>query len=238
VAGVDRLTLNAPIAVRDLMSCIRFVLQPDDDLNLAALLVSPLLGWYQDELYDRGKQRTGVSLWQHLGEQKPQALFVLLGAADLTTPHRFLEAILSGPMQGRRKLLARLGDEARDPIEELINQALAFEREATPSLQRFVDWFDRGAVEIKRDSAQPGGAVRVMTVHGAKGLQAPIVVLADATSDPDFKISRDLDWRRTRVCPCRSSGRARKNCLARSRRLRRPAMRARRRRIGGCSMSR
>lgn len=194
VAGVDRLTLNAPIAVQDLLSCIRFVLQPDDDLNLAALLVSPLLGWSQSDLYDRGKQRTGVSLWQHLGEHKPQALLDLLGAADLTTPHRFLEAILSGPMQGRRKLLARLGDEARDPIEELTNQALAFEREATPSLQGFVDWFDRGAVEIKRDSAQPGGAVRVMTVHGAKGLQAPIVILADATSDPDFKISRDLDW--------------------------------------------
>lgn len=194
VAGVDRLTLNAPIAVQDLLSCIRFVLQPDDDLNLAALLVSPLLGWSQSDLYDRGKQRTGLSLWQHLGEHKPQALLDLLGAADLTTPHRFLEAILSGPMQGRRKLLARLGNEARDPIEELTNQALAFEREATPSLQGFIDWFDRGAVEIKRDSAQPGGAVRVMTVHGAKGLQAPIVVLADATSDPDFKISRDLDW--------------------------------------------
>jgi ATP-dependent helicase/nuclease subunit A len=194
VAGVDRLTLNAPIAVQDLLSCIRFVLQPDDDLNLAALLVSPLLVWSQSDLYDRGKQRTGLSLWQHLGEQKPQALLDLLGAADLTTPHRFLEAILSGPMQGRRKLLARLGDEARDPIEELINQALAFEREAPPSLQGFIDWFDRGAVEIKRDSAQSGGAVRVMTVHGAKGLQAPIVVLADATSDPDFRVSRDLDW--------------------------------------------
>lgn len=194
VAGVDRLTLNAPIAVQDLLSCIRFVLQPDDDLNLAALLVSPLLGWSQEELYDRGKQRTGVSLWQHLGEHKPQPLLDLLGAADLSTPHRFLEAILSGPMQGRRRLIARLGEEARDPIEELLNQALAFEREATPSLQLFIDWFDRGAVEIKRESGQSGGAVRVMTVHGAKGLQAPIVVLADATSDPDFKVSRDLDW--------------------------------------------
>lgn len=195
VAGVDRLTLNAPIVVQDLMSCIRFVLQPDDDLNLAALLVSPLLGWSQDELYERGKHRKGVSLWQHLGDYKPQPLLNLLGAADLSTPHRFLEEILSGPMQGRRKLIARLGEEARDPVEELLNQALAFEREVTPSLQLFVDWFDRGQVEVKRDSAQSGGAVRVMTVHGAKGLQAPIVVLADATSDPDFKQSRELDWR-------------------------------------------
>ena len=194
VAGVDRLALNAPIVVQDLMACIRFVLQPDDDLNLAALLVSPLLGWSQDDLYDRGKKRTGVSLWQYLGEHKPQPLLDLLGAADFSTPHRFLESILSGPMQGRKKLIARLGEEARDPIEELLNQALAIEREVTPSLQLFADWFDRGEVEIKRDSAQSGGAVRVMTVHGAKGLQAPIVILADATRDPDFKKARELDW--------------------------------------------
>lgn len=194
VAGVDRLTLNAPIVVQDLMSCIRFVLQPDDDLNLAALLVSPLLGWSQDDLYTHARQRKAVSLWQHLGGHKPQPLLDLLGKADLGTPHRFLEDILSGPMQGRARLIARLGEEARDPIEELLNQALAYEREATPSLQGFIDWFDGGAVEVKRDSAQSGAAVRVMTVHGAKGLQAPIVILADATSDPDFKKPRDLEW--------------------------------------------
>ncbi len=194
VAGIDRLLLNAPIAVQDLLACIRFVQQPEDDLNLACLLVSPLVGWSQDQLYEKAKQRNKKSLWQHLGAQKPKALVELLGIADFTTPHQFLELILSGPMQGRRKLIARLGDEARDPIEELLNQALAFERESTPSLQLFIDWFDRGAVEIKRDSGQSGRAVRVMTVHGAKGLQAPIVVLADATSDPDFRPARELVW--------------------------------------------
>lgn len=193
VAGVDRLTLNAPIAVQDLLACIRFVLQPEDDLNLASLLVSPLIGWSQDRLYTQAKQRR-TPLWQHLGDAKPEALKVLLDGADFTTPHRFLETILSGPMQGRAKLIARLGDEARDPMDELLNQALAFESEAAPSLQLFIDWFDRGAVEIKREANGDGGAVRVMTVHGAKGLQAPIVVLADATSDPDFKTPRDLDW--------------------------------------------
>lgn len=194
VAGVDRLSLNAPLAVQDLLSCIRFVLQPDDNLNLACLLVSPLIGWTQDDLYQRAKRRSKKPLWPHLEAHKPQELVELLGLADFLTPHRFLQRILSGPMQGRRKLIARLGEEARDPIEELLNQALAFERESTPSLQQFVDWFDRGGVEIKRDAAEAGGAVRVMTVHGAKGLQAPIVVLADATGDPDFRTSRDLDW--------------------------------------------
>ncbi|MGJ3626150.1 hypothetical protein AB5I41_02840 [Sphingomonas sp. MMS24-JH45] len=89
-----------------------------------------------------------------------------------------LELILSGPLDGRHKLLARLGEEARDPIEELLNAALDFETNATPSLQRFLDWFERDKVEIVRDAAAPLDAVRVMTAHGAKGLQAPLVVLA------------------------------------------------------------
>ncbi len=195
VAGVDRLRLDAPIAVQDLLACIRFVLQPADDLNLAALLVSPLIGWSQDDLYDQAKGRArGVSLWRHLDGARPAALETLLGKADFTTPHRFLEDILSGGMRGRRRLIARLGEEARDLIEELVNAAIAFEREAPPSLQQFIDWFDRGDVEIKRDPAQGGQGVRVMTVHGAKGLQAPVVILADATGDPDFKRKTDLDW--------------------------------------------
>lgn len=194
VAGVDRLRLNTPIVVQDLLACVRFALQPEDDLNLAALLVSPLVGWSQDQLYDCANGRTAKSLWQHLGDNKPAELLAILTMADMTTPYRFLEEILSGPICGRRRIIVRLGEEARDPINELLNAALTFEANTTPSLQLFLDWFDRGDVEIKRDASGPGDAVRVMTVHGAKGLQAPVVILADATSDPDNKHATDLDW--------------------------------------------
>src|SRR5688572_29870410 len=105
--------------------------------------------------------------------------------ADYVTPARFLEIILSGPLDGRRKLLRRLGEAARDPIEELVATALAFEREEIASLDRFLAWFGQGEVEVKRDPSAPSNAVRVMTVHGAKGLEAPLVILADATHDPD-----------------------------------------------------
>jgi ATP-dependent helicase/nuclease subunit A len=84
-------------------------------------------------------------------------------------------------------LLERLGPEARDPIEELLASALEFEANSAPSLQQFLDWFARGDVEIVRDPSAPLDAVRVMTVHGSKGLQAPIVILADACADPDRK---------------------------------------------------
>ncbi|WP_286771470.1 3'-5' exonuclease, partial [Sphingomonas sp. 66-10] len=197
VAGVDRLRLNAPLAVQDLLAAIRFVLQPDDDLSLASLLVSPLIGWTQEELLARALPRSG-SLWRHLATQHRVLLAPLdamLARADFTTPYQFLEEILSGALDGRRKLLERLGEEARDPIEELLSAALDFETGTTPSLQRFLDWFDRGEVEIVRDAAQPRDAVRVLTAHGAKGLQAPVVILADATADPDAALRSALRWK-------------------------------------------
>ena len=192
VAGIDRLHLHKPLAVKDLISAIAFAVQPLEDLNLASLLVSPLIGWDQQQLYDLAQGRPG-KLWPELQRRREKrddfttAHVVLsdwLAMADYVTPARFLETILSGPLGGRKKLLQRLGEAARDPIEELVASALAFEREETASLDRFLSWFRQGDVEVKRDSAAPGDAVRVMTIHGAKGLEAPLVVLADATHDP------------------------------------------------------
>lgn len=193
VAGIDRLHLHKPLAVKDLLSAITFAVQPLDDLNLASLLVSPLIGWSQEQLYGLAHGRKG-RLWTELAsrrEEQPhwgEAHSILaswLAMADFVTPARFLETVLSGPLNGRRKLLRRLGEAARDPIEELVASALAFEREEVASLDRFLAWFGQGEVEVKRDPTAPSNAVRVMTVHGAKGLEAPLVVLADATHDPD-----------------------------------------------------
>jgi ATP-dependent helicase/nuclease subunit A len=193
VAGVDRLLLSAPLAVQDLLAAARFAVQPLDDLNLASLLVSPLFGWSQDDLYALAFGRGQVPLWQQLRTTSKaipdlprtlEGLLSILAMADYATPHQFLETLLSGPLLGRRRLLERLGAEARDPIEELLASALEFESNGTPSLQPFLDWFSRGDVEIVRDPSAPLDAVRVMTVHGSKGLQSPIVILADACVDP------------------------------------------------------
>lgn len=192
VAGVDRLHLHDPLAVQDLLAAIRFAVQPRDDLSVANLLVSPLIGWDQDQLRELayGRER---SLWRALRDRAGEselfaeahdALAELLRIADYTPPSRFLETILSGPMQGRRKLYGRLGMASRDPIDELMNSALEFERNDVASLDRFLAWFSRGDVDVQRDAGAPANEVRVMTVHGAKGLQAPVVILADSTADP------------------------------------------------------
>src|SRR5690606_4246040 len=108
----------------------------------------------------------------------------LLARADYEPPQALLHWLLTGPWQGRRKLVARLGREANDPIDELINAAHAFASAGTSSILGFLRWFDAGDGEMKREAGRSDGLVRVMTVHGAKGLQAPIVILADAAGNP------------------------------------------------------
>ncbi|MEQ1509605.1 MAG: double-strand break repair helicase AddA [Sphingopyxis sp.] len=205
VAGVDRLKLQSPIAVQDLLAAMRFPLQPHDDLNLASLLVSPLIGWSHDDLIEHGWRMDGqgkfpVSLWRHINSQsllseRLSPLHDLLAMAGYAGPHRFIETILSGPMMGRSRLLARLGHAALDPLEELVTQALVFENREGASLHRFLNWFDAGTNEIKRELEDVDDAVRVMTVHGAKGLQARIIILADAAGNPMGKPDEIILWR-------------------------------------------
>jgi len=80
---------------------------------------------------------------------------------------------------GRRKLLARLGAEAEDGIDALLSQALAYETTGVPSLTGFLAWMATDDLEVKRQMDSQGDRIRVMTVHGAKGLEAPIVFLPD-----------------------------------------------------------
>ncbi len=200
VAGVDRLRLGAPLAVKDLMAALRFAAQPNDDLSLACLLVSPIMGWSQEDLLAHAPRPKKKSLWDHLrdsGEAKPAEavamLSDLLALADFEPPQALLHWILLGPWNARGKLVARLGREANDPIDELLGAALQFSATNTPSVQGFIRWFDSGDGELKRESEGAGDMVRVMTVHGSKGLQAPIVILADATGDPDKSRTSGLE---------------------------------------------
>jgi ATP-dependent helicase/nuclease subunit A len=193
VAGVDRLKLSEPLAVADMLSLVHFVLLPDDDLNLACLMVSPFLGLDHEALFALAHGRSG-SLWSTMRASSAppvvaarEWLEAVLGFADFSAPYEFFERVLSGPLQGRKRLLARLGEEARDAIDTMLDQALAFERLQAPSLQGFLAWTLAEDIEIKRDPDAPLDAVRLMTVHGAKGLQAPVVVLADAARVPDLR---------------------------------------------------
>lgn len=193
VAGADRMHMTEQLAVMDLMALADFALLPEDDLTLAVVLKGPLIGLDDAALFKFAHDRGATPIWRKLREAAHQGsidarqavdfLEQILASADRTPPFEFFAHIL-GPMGGRRKLAARLGPEINDPVDEFLTLAQGFEQQHPPSLQHFLFWVRRGDDQIKRDMDEGRNEVRIMTVHGAKGLQAPIVYLPDTCGAP------------------------------------------------------
>ncbi|MFI4985902.1 MAG: double-strand break repair helicase AddA [Alphaproteobacteria bacterium] len=199
VAGVDRMVLTDQIAVMDLLALARFLLLPEDDLTLACVLKSPLVGLSEEQLFELAYARGDASLWHELASRADEdAAFAaahayladLLRRVDFTPPYELFAEVLGSKgrpeeRSGLKRMLARLGPEAQEPLEEFLALALAYERAHVPSLEGFLHWVRSGEAEIKRDpEASARDEVRIMTVHGAKGLEAPIVILPDTLQAP------------------------------------------------------
>ena len=187
VSGVDRMVLSAQLPIEDLIAALSFALLPEDDLNLACLLKSPLIGFDEETLYALSIDRK-ASLWQSLQDSTHknivQYLNLLVSAAKTQRPFSFFSSLLQKPcpadsVSGLRAFKSRLGPDCVDPFEEFLNAALAYEKHETPSLQHFLSWHQKNEADIKRELSEHTGQVRIMTVHGSKGLQAPIVILPD-----------------------------------------------------------
>lgn len=220
VSGADRMLVTDQLAVQDILSVVRFCLLPSDDLSLAEVLKSPFLGWDEDDLFALSYNRKG-SLWQEVcnfdhdklsgldldkssipsAEKCKEAwdyLSRLVGRARYLGAYEFCSLILNRPCPGDLKsgfsaLRGRLGDEAIDPVQELLNVALDFGRNEVDNLQVFLDAQESNTHEIKREMEEGAGEVRIMTIHGSKGLQAPIVIMPDTLSiNSGKKINRFL----------------------------------------------
>jgi len=189
VAGADRLVLTEHIAVMDLLVLGDALLLPDDDLALATALKSPLFGFDDDQLFTlaHGRKASLRATLRARVDDDPMfataahALDDLAAKARRLSPFSFYAHVL-GPRDGRKRFLERLGVEAADPLDELLNFALDYERRETASLQGFLAWVRAAQSEVKRDMEIGRDEVRVMTVHGAKGLEAKNVILADSTT--------------------------------------------------------
>ncbi len=188
VAGADRLGLTDEIAVMDLVALGDALLLPEDDLTLAAVLRSPLFGLDEEDLFELAHERGATALFERLRafrhtsrhfNEAYERFSELLGQVDFAPPFEFYARLL-GAGGGRRRLLERLGPAAAEPIEAFLAQTLAFERGHPPSMQGFLHWLRADATELIRDPDRPRDEVRVLTCHGAKGLEAPIVFIADA----------------------------------------------------------
>ncbi|MFN3935945.1 MAG: double-strand break repair helicase AddA [Gemmobacter sp.] len=182
VAGADRLRLQAEVAVRDLTALLSFLATPEDDLSLAAALRSPLFGLSEAQLFDLAAGRPGY-LWEALRKRADHAetravLGDLLDQTDFLRPFELTDRVLTRHNR-RQMVLARLGPEAEEGIDLFLAQALAYEEAGVPSLTGFLTWLGSDEVEAKRQPEAAGALLRVMTVHGAKGLEAPVVILPD-----------------------------------------------------------
>jgi ATP-dependent helicase/nuclease subunit A len=191
VAGADRMVLLDQLAVEDVLAFIDFLLLPQDNLILATLLRSPFIDLPEEKLFDLAHGRAGT-LWQALGHNPSTRSIAawLDGWLDLTdriTPYTLIARLLAEPCpastrSGRHALIARLGPDANDPLDELLSATLSYEQNEAPSLQGFQHWIHLSDASIKREMEQAGNQVRIMTAHGAKGLESPVVILADGLS--------------------------------------------------------
>nr|WP_018632072.1 double-strand break repair helicase AddA [Neomegalonema perideroedes] len=197
VAGEDRIGLRASLAAQDLLATARAALLPSDSLSLATALRSPLFGFSEADLLELTARPPGErgrgTLWGALTRRREERahwalahrrMGDLIARVDFLRPYEFFEKILCD-QDGRRRLLRRLGSPAAEPVDELLTQALDYEAGRPPTLQGFLRWIEGLGAEIKRDMEQSADEIRVMTVHGAKGLEAEMVVVADPGEAPD-----------------------------------------------------
>jgi ATP-dependent helicase/nuclease subunit A len=189
VMGADRLRLMAHLAVQDLVALGRFLCLPDDDLSLACALKSPLFDLSEEQLFTLCHDRPG-SLWQSLqfhAKSGTESVFSAVRdqlrdlqrrAGYMTPPDLYAFVLNHG---GRRQMLTRFGLEAREPLDAFEEQLQAFTSNHAPSLPRCLAWLTTADPEVKREAETEAAGVRIMTVHGSKGLEAPVVILPDTT---------------------------------------------------------
>ena len=233
--GADRLRLSEHIVFQDLVALGRFARFPDDDLTLAALLRSPFCDIDEESLFDLAHDRGRASLWARLNAragERPEwaAARAVLGwariEANARPPFDFYSRVLSRlddvGRSMRARLLTRFGREAEDAIEAFLGEALGLEQRRVHDLERFLDEMVRTDLEVKRETEDRGGEVRVMTVHGAKGLEAPIVILPDTTTraraqgGPLLEAEGGFLWapRKPDDCPASAEARAARETAA------------------------
>ncbi len=198
IGGIDKLKLLEQIAVQDLISLGKFLLLPSDDLSLAEVLKSPLFGLDDDDLFELCYQRKSClfdSLSQNIKFKNiTNNLQILLNLVGYTRPLELFSYILI-KMDGRKNFISRLGNEVEDVIDEFLNLTLIFEQKHTPTLSGFINWIIQDEVIVQKQMEQgDANTVKIMTVHGSKGLQAPIVILADTTKIKNKSHRSEFLW--------------------------------------------
>ena len=184
IENKDKLFANDNLIIQDILSLLKFILLPNDDLNLAGLLKTPIIGINEGELFQLAYNRQGTSLWQHIQQSKPAFHDYLLSLVDFYQHNTVYDLILKVMYQDNKikEFSKRLGNEAADVICSFIEYITNFET-TTPNftLQKFIYELECSNVQLQ-SSNNNSDSIKIMTIHGSKGLQSPIVFLADSAS--------------------------------------------------------
>ena len=206
IAGTDRLELVSEIAIKDLRSLLSYLLTPEDDLSLAEVLRSPLCNLSENQLFQLAHNRGSNNLHENLFKNKAKFHSIcgmfenLQDKIDYMRPYEIIEHILTFH-HGRKKLVSRLGLEVEEVLDVFLEQALEYEHSNVASLTGFLEWVSEGGETIKRSLHASSNKIRIMTIHGAKGLESPIVIIPDTGTKQNniktdiIKVSNVLLWR-------------------------------------------
>jgi ATP-dependent helicase/nuclease subunit A len=188
IAGNDRIKLPEFSAVKDLLHLVRFCIDNENDYSLCCVLKSPIYRLKEHDIFNLCKIKNNdkkATIFEILKDVYPDVYNDLLDInerAKILSPYSFFTYVLN-KNNVRQKFISALGKQVIDPIEEFLSICLAYERTQSGTLYHFLKWFITGDSEIKRDMDASAG-VRIMTVHGSKGLSSKIVFLIDTLSFP------------------------------------------------------
>ena len=199
VAGSDRIVLPQFSAIKDLLNLLRWCINPTDNYSLCCVLRSPIFRLNQRDIFDLCTRRNNINsarfsaaqntipttIYEQMQDSYPNEFAILEKIKTLSetvAPYSFFTSVLQ-TNNIRESFISALGDQVIDPIEEFLTICLSYERTQPGTLRHFLKWFITGNSEIKRDMDAANG-VRIVTVHGSKGLEAPVVFLIDTTRVP------------------------------------------------------
>jgi ATP-dependent helicase/nuclease subunit A len=188
IAGNDRIKLPEFSAIKDMLHLIRFCTDNKNDYSLCCVLKSPFYKLKERDIFNICKIKNSdksLTVFDVLKDVYPDVyndLSDMINQSKSLAPYSFFTYVLN-KNNNRQKIISALGKHVIDPIEEFLTMCLAYERTQPGTLYHFLKWFITGDSEIKRDMDASQG-VRIMTVHGSKGLGSKIVFLIDTLTFP------------------------------------------------------
>ncbi len=182
----SRVKFGENLLILDLLSSAKFALLTEDDLNLACLLKSPIFNLTEADLLNicLFKNDNKTSIYQSLDKldkykNVKEKLDKIITKSKTLDCFEFFYSLLNKENH-QKDFLAYFGNENLEIIEKFLSFVRDFSKNNSPSLQKLIEFIDNLNPELSL-SSEDRNKVKITTIHSAKGLQAPIVIMPDCS---------------------------------------------------------